>query len=73
LVIGEKEGSYCASFESCTFNNLGYMFSYSLARVKCSYDTDGIEKIHLPEIKEYAAFFMGLLRLSILNLRGIER
>lgn len=46
LVIGEKEGSYCASFESCTFNNLGYMFSYELGPGEIVLmTTDGIEKI----------------------------
>lgn len=30
LIIGEKEGSTCVSFESCTFSNLGYKFKYEL-------------------------------------------
>jgi len=30
IVVGEKEGALCASFESCTFTNLGYVFRYEL-------------------------------------------
>lgn len=30
IVVGEKEGALCASFESCTFTNLGYRFKHEL-------------------------------------------
>ncbi len=30
IVVGEKEGAFCVSFESCTFTNLGYIFKYEL-------------------------------------------
>lgn len=30
IIVGRKEGSYCVSFESCAFPNLGYMFYYEL-------------------------------------------
>ncbi len=30
LVIGKKEETYCVSFESCTFTNLGYRYEYEL-------------------------------------------
>ena len=30
LIIGEKQGSLCASMESCAFPNLGYQFHYEL-------------------------------------------
>jgi len=30
LLLGEKEGAFCVSFESCTFANLGYRFKYEL-------------------------------------------
>ena len=30
LVIGKKDETYCVSFESCTFTNLGYRYEYEL-------------------------------------------
>ncbi len=30
LVVGAKQDSYCVTFESCTFANLGYIFHYEL-------------------------------------------
>ena len=30
LVIGEKDGAYCVSLETCAFPNLGYRFEYEL-------------------------------------------
>ena len=49
LVIGHKEGSYCVSFESCTFANLGYHFHYELGPGEIVFLTpDGIDKITPP-------------------------
>ncbi len=46
LIIGKKEGSYCVSFESCTFANLEYDFDYELGPGEIVLLTpDGIEKI----------------------------
>jgi len=46
LIVGKKEGSYCVSFESCTFANLGYSFNYELGPGEIILLTqDGIEKI----------------------------
>lgn len=49
LIVGEKEGSYCVSFESCTFTNLGYNFAYELGPGEIVLLTpDGIERIAPP-------------------------
>jgi len=49
LIIGKKEGSYCVSFESCTFTNLGYSFEYELGPGEIILLTpEGVEKISPP-------------------------
>lgn len=49
LLVGKKEGSYCVSFESCTFPNLGYKFAYELGPGEIILLTpDGIEKVSPP-------------------------
>jgi len=49
LIIGEKEGSYCVSFESCAFLNLGYQHKYELGPGEIVLLTpDGMEKISPP-------------------------
>lgn len=46
LLIGEKEGALCVSFESCAFPNLGYRLKYELGPGEVVLLTpDGIEKI----------------------------
>lgn len=60
LIVGEKEGSYCVSFESCTFANLGYRFNYELGPGEIIYLTpDGIEKIAPPRDKMKICAFYG--------------
>jgi amidophosphoribosyltransferase len=52
LIVGKKEGSYCVSFESCTFANLEYNFEYELGPGEIVLLTpDGIEKIAPPRDK----------------------
>jgi amidophosphoribosyltransferase len=52
LIVGKKEGSYCVSFESCTFANLEYNFEYELGPGEIILLTpDGIEKIAPPRDK----------------------
>lgn len=49
LIVGKKEGSFCVSFESCTFTNLGYRFDYELGPGEIILLTpDGIHKIAPP-------------------------
>lgn len=49
VIVGEKEGSYCLSFESATFANLGYNFKYELGPGEIVFITsEGMEKISPP-------------------------
>lgn len=46
LIIGEKEGSYCVTFETCAFPNLGYTTLYELGPGEIVLITpEGIRKI----------------------------
>ncbi|MDD3269082.1 MAG: amidophosphoribosyltransferase [Syntrophomonadaceae bacterium] len=59
LIIGEKEGSYCVSFESCTFTNLGYRFNYELGPGEIILLTpDGTRKIAPPGDKMRICAFL---------------
>lgn len=52
LIVGQKEGSYCVTLESCAFANLGYSFVYELAPGEIILLTpDGMEKISPPRDK----------------------
>ncbi len=49
VIVGEKEGSYCLSFESATFANLGYKFKYELGPGEIVFITsEGVEKASPP-------------------------
>lgn len=49
VIVGEKTGSYCISFESCAFTNLGYSFKYELGPGEIIFLTpNGMEKIAPP-------------------------
>ncbi len=49
ILIGKKDGAYCASSESCTFANLGYTSEYELGPGEIILlTTDGVEKISPP-------------------------
>ena len=44
LIIGERNGAYCASSETCAFPNLGYRFKYELGPGEVVFmSPDGIE------------------------------
>ena len=59
LVVGEKEGAYCVSFESCAFPNLGYQMKYELGPGEIILLTpDGIEKISPPRDKMKICAFL---------------
>lgn len=59
LIIGEKEGSFCVSFESCAFPNLGYRFKYELGPGEIVLLTpDGIERIAPPRDKMKICAFL---------------
>ena len=59
LIVGKKEGSYCVSFESCTFTNLGYKYNYELGPGEIVLLTpDGIEKISPPREKMKICAFL---------------
>lgn len=59
LIIGEKEGSYCVTFESCAFANLGYIFKYELGPGEIVLLTpDGIQKISPPRNKMRICAFL---------------
>ena len=46
LIIGKKEDGYCASFESCAYQNLGYSDAYELGPNEIVYITaDGYETV----------------------------
>lgn len=50
LVIGEKDGAFCISSESCAFPNLGYSLKYELGPGEIVFLTpDGIKKITPPK------------------------
>jgi len=52
LIVGNKEDSYCVTFESCTFANLGYSFNYELGPGEIILLTPGgIDKIAPPREK----------------------
>lgn len=52
LIIGKKEDTYCVSFESCTFANLGYIYDSELGPGEIVLLTpDGVEKIAPPKDK----------------------
>lgn len=49
VLIGKKAGSYCVTFESCAFSNLGYTFEYELGPGEIVLMTpDGVEKLSDP-------------------------
>lgn len=59
LIVGKKEGSYCISFESCTFSNLGYIFDYELGPGEIIHLTpDGFEQIAPPREKMRICAFL---------------
>lgn len=59
LIIGEKDGSCCVSFESCSFPNLGYQLKYELGPGEIVLMTpEGIEKIAPPRDKMKICAFL---------------
>ena len=59
LIVGVKEGSYCVSFESSTFANLGYSFNYELGPGEIIFMTpDGIEQLAPPRDKMKICAFL---------------
>lgn len=59
LVVGEKEGAYCVSFESCAFPNMGYHMKYELGPGEIILLTpEGIEKISPPRDKMKMCAFL---------------
>ncbi len=59
LVVGEKEGAYCVSFESCAFPNLGYQRKYELGPGEIILLTpDGIQQISPPGDKMKICAFL---------------
>lgn len=46
LIVGEKEGAFCISFESCAFPNLGYHLKYKIGPGEILFvNQDGIENV----------------------------
>ncbi len=59
LVVGEKEGAYCVSFESCAFPNLGYRIKYELGPGEIILlKPEGTEKISPPRDKMKICAFL---------------
>lgn len=59
LIVGQKEGSYCVSFESCALTNLDYTFSYELGPGEIVLLTpEGMEKIAPPRDKMKICAFL---------------
>ena len=49
VIIGEKDGAYCATMETCAFPNLGYQFKYELGPGEIVLLTpDGMEQKNPP-------------------------
>jgi amidophosphoribosyltransferase len=49
VIIGEKDGAYCATLETCAFPNLGYQFKYELGPGEIVLLTpDGMEQKNPP-------------------------
>lgn len=74
-VIGHKEDAYCVSFESFAYINLGYTDYKELGPGEIvRIHPDGVETL-VPAGKDMriCSFFVGLLRLSHLVLRGRQR
>lgn len=59
LIIGEREGSYCVSFESSAFPNLGYSFKYELGPGEIVLlSPGGMEKVAPPRDKMKICAFL---------------
>ena len=59
LIVGEKEGAFCVSFESSAFPNLGYRLKYELGPGEVVLLTpEGIEKISPPREKMKICAFL---------------
>jgi len=59
LVVGEKEGALCVSFESCALPNLGYRMIYELGPGEIVLLTpDGMKKISPPKNKMKICAFL---------------
>ena len=59
LIVGEKEGAFCVSFESSAFPNLGYRLKYELGPGEVILLTpEGIEKISPPREKMKICAFL---------------
>lgn len=59
LIVGEKDGAYCVTFESCAFPNLGYKYKYELGPGEIVLLTpDGIKKISPPGDKMKICAFL---------------
>lgn len=59
LIIGEKDGAYCVSFESCVFANLGYHMKYELGPGEIVLLTpDGMKQIAAPRDKMKICAFL---------------
>ncbi len=59
LIIGEKKGSYCVAFESCTFSNLGYKSKYELGPGEVVFLTaEGFETVCPPRDKMKICAFL---------------
>jgi len=59
IIVGKKDSAYSLTFESCTFNNLGYTFEYELGPGEIILLTpDGIEKISPPRDKMRMCAFL---------------
>ena len=49
VIIGEKDGAYCATLETCAFPNLGYQFKYELGPGEIVLLTpEGMEQMNPP-------------------------
>lgn len=59
LIIGKKENTYCVTFESCIFANLGYSFHYELGPGEIVLLTpEGMEKVAPPRDKMKICAFL---------------
>ena len=74
LIIGEKEGAFCATMETCAFPNLGYRFKYELGPGEViSMTPEGMEqKIHPGESLRICGFLWVYYGFPASNYQGIN-
>ncbi len=74
VIVGHKEGSYCVSFESHAYINLGYEDYKELGPGEIVFVTaDGVKTLVSPGKRNEDLFFpLGILRISYISYEGVN-